>query len=88
LLHKVEPPEKGTPHFKEIYVSGIQVASAKKAISAVGLESSPITGVHLENLTIHAATAGEVSYAKDWNWKNVTILSKDGTKIQVKDVKP
>jgi len=88
LLHKVEPPEKGTPHFKEIYVSGIRVASAKKAISAVGLESSPITGVHLENLTIHAATAGEVSYAKDWNWKNVTILSKDGTKIQGKDVKP
>ena len=83
MLHKVEPAEKGIPHFKDIYVSGIKVASAKKAISATGLEQSLITGVHIGNMEIAAGTAGEISYAKDWDLKNVSITAKDGTKLQV-----
>jgi polygalacturonase len=40
LLHKVEPAEKGIPHFKDIYVSNVVVKYAKKAIKqqAVGKE--------------------------------------------------
>ena len=29
LLHKVEPPEKGIPHFRDIYVSGIKAVNVK-----------------------------------------------------------
>ena len=83
LLHKVEPPERGIPHFKDIYVSGIKVASARKAISAVGLESSLISGVHLENVEIHAGTAGDISWAKDWDLQHVSVTAKDGTKISI-----
>ncbi|HZE85910.1 MAG TPA: glycosyl hydrolase family 28 protein, partial [Puia sp.] len=83
LLHKIEPPEKGTPHFKDIYVSGIRAANAKKAISAVGLDQSLITGVHMQHITISAATAGEISYAKDWDLSGVSITTKDNTKLQV-----
>ena len=42
MLHKVEPADKGTPHFRDIYVSNIKVASAKKAIAAAGLDRSLI----------------------------------------------
>jgi hypothetical protein len=85
MLHKVEPPEKGIPHFKDIYVSGITVASAKKAISATGLEQSLITGVHLDNTTINAATAGDISFAKDWQLQKLSIRTKDGSTIQIKN---
>src|SRR5215210_913436 len=37
MLHKVESPEKGIPHFKDVFVSNIRVKYAKKAINANGL---------------------------------------------------
>ena len=40
MLHKVEPPEKGVPHFKDIYVTNVQVKYAKKAMNASGYEKS------------------------------------------------
>ncbi len=83
LLHKVEPPERGIPHFHDIYVSDINVASAKKAISAEGLEQSLITGVHLKNVSINAATAGEIGYAKDWDLGNVNISARDSSKLKI-----
>ncbi|HEY4334314.1 MAG TPA: glycosyl hydrolase family 28 protein [Puia sp.] len=86
LLHKVEPPEKGIPHFHDIYVSNIKVASAKKAISAGGLEQSLITGVHLKNVQINAATAGEISYAKDWDLSDVSINARDNSKLKIDHV--
>ena len=85
MLHKVEPPEKGIPHFKDIYISGITVASAKKAISATGLAPSLITGVHIDHTTINAATAGEISWAKDWQLQAVTITTRDGTALVAKN---
>ncbi|HWB94154.1 MAG TPA: glycosyl hydrolase family 28 protein [Puia sp.] len=85
MLHKVEPPERGIPHFKDIYVSGITVASAKKAISATGLVNSLITGVHIDNTRINAATAGNISYAKDWQLDKFSVVTKDGSKIQIKN---
>ena len=83
MLHKVEPPEKGIPHFRDIYISGMKVASAKKAISSTGLDQSLITGVHIENMSINAGTAGEISFAKDWDCKGFSITAKDGTKLKV-----
>ncbi|HLZ89598.1 MAG TPA: glycosyl hydrolase family 28 protein, partial [Puia sp.] len=85
MLHKVEPAEKGIPHFKDIYVSNITVANAKKAISATGLEQSLITGVHIDNTTINATTAGDISFAKDWQLEKLSVTTKDGSHIQVKN---
>ena len=86
MLHKVEPAERGIPHFKDIYVSGLKVASARKAIVAGGLESSLITGVHFENSTIYAATAGEVQFIKDWDCKDFTIHTRDNTRLSIQNV--
>ena len=85
MLHKVEPAERGTPHFKDIYISGIKVAGAKKAIASTGLDQSLISGVHIDNMTIQAGTAGEISYAKDWEVRGMSVASKDGTAVQVKN---
>lgn len=84
ILHKVEPPEKGIPHFRDIYVSDIKVASARKAISANGLEQSLITGVHLKDVKINAGTAGEIDYAKDWELSDVGITTRDSTQLAIR----
>lgn len=83
LLHQVEPAERGIPHFHDIYISDINVTSAKKAISAAGLEQSLITGVLLQNVNIKAATAGEIGYAKDWDLINVNISARDNSKLKI-----
>jgi hypothetical protein len=83
MLHKVEPPERGIPHFKDIYISGMQVASAKKAISAAGLEQSMISGVDIDHTTINATTAGSVSFARDWKLQDVSVKTQDGSKVSV-----
>lgn len=85
MLHKVEPPEKGIPHFRDIAVSEVHVASARKAIVATGLEQSLISGVHIDHTTIHAATAGDIAFAKDWQLEQVAITTKDGSKLQIKN---
>ena len=85
MLHKVEPPERGIPHFKDIYVSDVRVASARKAVSATGLEQSMICGVHIDRVTIHAATAGDIDFAKDWKLDSVDVITKDGSKLMVKN---
>jgi len=85
MLHKVEPVEKGIPHFRDIFVSGIRVASARKAIASTGLDQSLISGVHIDNVIINAGTAGEVSFASDWQIKGVRVTAKDGTQVQVKN---
>ena len=59
------------------------MGSAKKAISAAGLDQSLITGVHIENTTINAATAGTIDFAKDWQLKQLAILAKDGSKLVI-----
>jgi len=83
MLHKVEPAEKGIPHFRDVYISGMKVRSARRAIASTGLEQSMISGVHIDNMTINAATAGEISYARDWEVRGAAVTSKDGSKVVV-----
>ncbi|MDF2192877.1 glycosyl hydrolase family 28 protein [Paraflavitalea sp. CAU 1676] len=77
MLQKVEPAEKGIPQFRNIYVSGIKAAGVKRVISATGLSQSLLTGFHFKDVTIDAATTGDISYASGWQFHNVHITSKD-----------
>lgn len=84
MLHKVEPPEKGIPHFKDIYVSNVRVASARKAFSAEGLKESTLQNFNFSHLTIHANTKGGISYAAGWNFNDVTVEAADAQPLSVK----
>ena len=87
MLNKVEPTEKGIPKFKDIYVENVQVKYARKAFNAIGLEQSTLQNFNFSNVNITAVNAGEISFAEDWEFKNVEIKSKDNSKVSVKNSK-
>lgn len=83
MLTKVEPAERGIPHFKDVYVDNVKVTGAKKAINAIGLDQSGLDNFHFNNITIAAATAGDIEFANNWQWNNVVISTTDNSKLQV-----
>jgi polygalacturonase len=85
MLTKVEPEEKGIPHFKDIYVSNVVVKHARKAINGSGLDQSLLENFNFKNITINAANAGEVNYAKGWTWQHVSISTTDKSTVAVKN---
>jgi hypothetical protein len=85
MLQKVEPAEKGIPRFKDIYVSNVKVAQAKKAINASGLEQSSLENFNFSDVEINAAAAGDINYARKWTMKKVNIKAKDNSTVSVKN---
>ena len=85
ILHKVEPPEKGIPHFKNIFVSDITAQGIKKIISATGLKESALQDFHCTNLKLSGADAGDVSFAKGWVFDSVTINAANGKILRITD---
>lgn len=85
MLQKVEPAEKGIPHFKNIFVSDIKVKHAKKFINAAGLEQSPLERFEFRNVDVSATAAGDISFAKGWVLNNVNVRSADNSTVSIKN---
>jgi polygalacturonase len=83
LLTKVEPVEKGIPHFKQVYVSDIKAVGVKKVVNATGLKESFLQDFHFNNVQVQGNTAGVVNYGDGWVFKNVSIKGADGEKLVV-----
>jgi polygalacturonase len=85
MLHKVEPPSKGIPTFRNITLSNIHVKGAETAINFSGIEQSIIKNVTLNNVYIEAKTAGQISYSANWNLNNVKIIAQDASKVIIEN---
>lgn len=85
MLTKVEPVEKGIPHFKQVYVSDIKAVGVKRIFSATGMKESLLQDFHFTNVQVQGNTAGSVNYAKGWEFKNVVFKGDDGAPLQVKN---
>lgn len=83
LLTKVEPAEKGTPHFKQVYVSDIKAVGVKKVVNAIGLKGSLLHDFHYNNVQVEGNSAGTVSFAAGWVFNNVSFKGADGAALQV-----
>lgn len=82
LLQKVEP-EKGMPHFKDVYVKNVVSENTKQAVLAAGLKESPLQNFQFTNVTIQAATAGNATFTERWSIKGLSVTAKDGSKVTV-----
>ncbi|XWW47239.1 glycoside hydrolase family 28 protein [Fibrella sp. USSR17] len=85
MLAKVEPAERGIPHFKDVHISGLKVTGAKRGIMAAGLANSLLENFTFTDVIIAANSAGQIDYAKGWTVKNLQITAKDSKPVVVKN---
>ena len=85
MLQKVEPPEKGIPEVKDVYLSRIRVTNCKRAISASGMKESIVKNFYFKDVDIEADTAGQIFYAKGWKFEDVSIKAKDNSKLKLEN---
>jgi polygalacturonase len=83
MLHKVEPVEEGTPHFKDVFVSNVNVAFANIAIDAEGMKQSLLQNFNFNNVTINSNRAGKVSFSESWKFENFKVNAKDGSTFEI-----
>jgi polygalacturonase len=83
MLHKVEPVSAGTPHFKNVYVSNVNVTFARIAIDAEGMSESLLQNFNFNNVTINALKAGSARFAEGWKFNNFKVNAKDGSTFTV-----
>jgi hypothetical protein len=83
MLHKVEPPERGIPHAKDVYVENVKVTHANHAFVGSGYEKSVLEKFVFTNCDISAAAIGLFEFTKDWKFNNVnlTIDKRDGISV-------
>ncbi len=73
MLHKVEPPEKGIPQAKNIYIEDVTVTNARHAFVGSGYKESLLENFVFTNCTISATEIGLLEFTKDWKFNNVNI---------------
>jgi len=91
LLNHVEPAAKGIPTFRNIHVYNVKATGVKKALNAIGVQTTVLSNFKLSNLDVSSATAGTIDFGQDWTFENIKINAADGTKLEVKNsvnVKP
>ena len=84
FLEKVGP-ERGTPHFKNVHLTGMKGTVRGAAISIAGMKESPIENYFLTDIGIEARSQGDISYAKGWKFKNVSIKYIDNGVLKVQN---
>lgn len=85
MLMQVEPPERGIPKFKNVHISRVKALGAGSAISASGTKESIVDDFHLSDINIEAKSGGRITFAKGWEFKNVSIKTSDNSKLDVRN---
>jgi DNA sulfur modification protein DndE len=84
---KAEPLNEGTPQFKNFYIKNIICQGAETAIMVRGLPEMSIKNINIENAVIEANKGLVCVEGENINLKNVTLLTKDKTVMQVQNSK-
>ena len=85
MLERVEPEEKGIPHFRNIYISNVKADNAGTAIDAVGLENSQFENFYFTDVEISARQGGRIHWGRDWTMRNVRIGTSENERVEEKD---
>jgi hypothetical protein len=84
MLQKVTP-ELGTPHFRNVYLWNFTGSVRGQAVSIAGIKESPIENYFLSDINIEARTPGDISFARGWRFKNVSVKSPEEGTLRVQN---
>lgn len=83
LLEKVDPA-KGLPKFRNVNFENIRATNAGTCIKVTGLKESTIDNFSFKNVSFQGKAAGSISFAKNWNFENVS-LEAGKEKVELKN---
>jgi len=84
FLEKVGP-ERGTPHFKNVHLTGMKGTVRGAAVSIAGMKESPVENYFLTDIDVVARSQGDISFAKGWKFKNVSIKTENNITLKVQN---
>ena len=82
---KLLPVTEETPQFKNIFIRNVNCKGALLGIQLQGLPEMNLENIELENITMEADNGMTCSDAKNVKAKNLTLLSKKGPAIDLKN---
>lgn len=86
MLTPVTPPEKGYPHFRNVYLSQVKAENVNEFISASGWNDT----LRLENFYLHAIEAatkssGKICFTKNFNLSDITLFAEKKVPFELKE---
>ncbi|HZL76932.1 MAG TPA: glycosyl hydrolase family 28 protein [Bacteroidales bacterium] len=84
MLQKVTP-EQGTPHFRNVHLWNFTGSVRGQAVSIAGMKESPIENYFLSDINIEARTPGDISNARGWKFKNVSVKCPEDATLRVQN---
>lgn len=86
MLTPVDPPEKGYPHFRNVYLSDVKATNVKEFISASGWNDT----LRLENFYLYAIEAeaempGKIRFTRNFNLTEVKLNVKDRNALTLEE---
>jgi len=85
VMLKQVPPEKGTPHFKNVHLTGMKGTVRGAAVSISGMKESPIENYFLTDVDVESRTPGDISFAKGWKFEKVNIKTTNGGVLKIQN---
>ena len=78
------PVDETTPCFRNIHISHLTCAGARRALYFNGIPEMPIKNITLENVHITSKLGAEFIYAEDITLRDVTILPEEGDSVKAR----
>lgn len=87
VVEDIPPVDETTPTFKNIYISDVVCASARKAFYFYGLPEHMIENINIENFIVHSKVGGELLESEKINLKDVAIYPEEGPVLTLRNVR-
>ena len=81
---EVVDEKRGTPYFRNIWVSDVKIRNSAEFMRVNGSEISRMEYFTFTNIVAWVKKAGTISYARNWDFSNVNILAEDMKELHIR----
>jgi polygalacturonase len=79
------PEAEGIAHFHDVHIWNIHATGAQTAFDVNGMKVAPLTHFTLDHLDIAADTAGHITGADEWTFKDLSLKIADNSDVKLED---
>ncbi|PXV65892.1 glycosyl hydrolase family 28 [Dysgonomonas alginatilytica] len=84
MLEKVDA-KKGTPSFRDVYVSDIKIKSSRKFLEISGNKDAYMQNFYFDNVQGDVEMLGNISFAKNIHFQNIDVRAGDNKPVSIEN---